>query len=85
MSKEVPRGSRKLKPITPLLERGGFHAPLLPICLDQMGARHFCSKHTQFLSQKQGVDAFSETYATSLMKNVVYYQVEQFFHISLCE
>src|SRR5438874_473380 len=34
MSKEVPRGSRKLKPLTPLLERGGFHAPLLPICLD---------------------------------------------------
>src|SRR5712691_1810936 len=34
MSKEVSRGSRKLKPITPLLKRGGFHAPLLPICLD---------------------------------------------------
>src|SRR6266849_4978574 len=31
MSKEVPHGSRKLKPITPLLERGGFHALLLPI------------------------------------------------------
>src|SRR5207248_10979863 len=26
-----------------------------------------------------------ETYATSLMKNVVYYQVEQFFHISPSE
>ena len=56
-----------------------------PSALTRWGARHSCSKHTQFLSQKQGVDAFSETYATSLMKNVVYYQVEQFFHISLCE
>ena len=33
MSKEVPRGSRKLKPITPLLKRGGFHVLLLLIGL----------------------------------------------------
>src|SRR5271165_1680448 len=33
MSKEVTRGSRKLKPITPLLKRGGFHALLLLIAL----------------------------------------------------
>jgi hypothetical protein len=37
MSKEVPRGSRKLKPITPLLKRGGFHGLLLPIGFNQMG------------------------------------------------
>jgi hypothetical protein len=33
MSKEVPRGSWHLKPITPLLKRGGFHALLLLIGL----------------------------------------------------
>src|ERR1700740_3372718 len=36
MSKEVPCGSWHLKPSTPLLKRGGFHALLLPIGLDQM-------------------------------------------------
>jgi hypothetical protein len=35
--RRVSHGSRKLKPITPLLEPGGFHASLLPICLDQIG------------------------------------------------
>src|SRR5437868_13530408 len=35
--RRVLHGSRKLKPITPLLEPGGFHASLLPICLDQIG------------------------------------------------
>jgi len=33
MSKEVPRGSRKLKPSTSLLKRGAFHALLLLIGL----------------------------------------------------
>src|SRR6266487_2742048 len=33
MSKEVTRGGWKLKPITPLLKRGGFHALLLLIAL----------------------------------------------------
>jgi hypothetical protein len=33
MSKEIPRGSWKLKSITPLLKCGGFHALLLLIGL----------------------------------------------------
>jgi hypothetical protein len=37
LSKEVTRDSWKLQPITPLLKRGGFHALLLPIGIDQMG------------------------------------------------
>jgi hypothetical protein len=60
MSKEVTRGSRKLEPITPLLKGEGFHALLLLIRSGPHGVLDTSARNdTQFLDQKQGVDAFS--------------------------
>src|SRR2546421_7758465 len=44
-----------------------------------------CNLSTSRSVKKRTTESYLETYATSLMKNVVYYQVEQFFHISPCE
>src|SRR5437660_1012598 len=59
-NEEVTRGSRKLEPITPLLKGEGLHALLLLIRSGPHGVLDTSARNdTQFLDQKQGVDAFS--------------------------
>src|SRR6266446_5936545 len=59
-NEEVTDDSRKLKPITPLFKGKGLHALLLLMQSGPHGMLDTSARNdTQFLDQKQGVDAFS--------------------------